>query len=545
MSPASNHHIAGSRWRFLVPSLAEVLFVALMFWPLMTSADGWGDLLTDTNTGLHIRTGDYVLEHAAVPRTDPYSFSKPGAEWFAFEWLTCVLYSVLYRLFAFRGILVVTAVAFSVFAVVMLRDALLRGGGLLASLGVTLLAFRSSSIHYHARPHVFTLMFLVLAAWWIECDRRKPGRAIWLLVPLTAVWANMHGGFLTLPVYLGLLAAGALGESWWQRRPKLRRQAARYGALSLACAAGSLVNPYGIRLHVHIARFLNAPWLTELVQEYRPPTFTTEPEYIHAILLALGAAVVVFQLRRRNLTQPLLLAFFAYASLKSARHIPIYAAVATPILAVGLTQMAKALAPSRRAVRDVGKSLAGLEREFTPAFLRTSAWSFIVVFALLFADLPFRWPQDFSAARFPVRMAERHADILTSGRLFTRDNWGDYLVWRNYPRQRVFIDGRSDFYGRQIGIDYLTLRYGYPGWQALIERYGFDRMLVPPDCPLTRLPETDPSWEVVDHDSIAWLLVRRARSGTVSRRPSYHSSASSSLRFPFPSKARFSGSPIT
>ena len=46
---------------------------------------------------------------------------------------------------------------------------------------------------------------------------------------------------------------------------------------------------------------------------------------------------------------------------------------------------------------------------------------------------------------------------LPQGRVFTTDQWADYLIFRLYPQQRVFFDGRSDFFGAAIGSDYRKL----------------------------------------------------------------------------------------
>ena len=91
--------------------------------------------------------------------------------------------------------------------------------------------------------------------WLIEADREKQSRRIWSLVPLSVVWTNLHGGFLALIAVLGLCAVGtaleafaareAWGGLWW-------RNAGRYLGLAAACAAVSLINPYGYQLHVHM-----------------------------------------------------------------------------------------------------------------------------------------------------------------------------------------------------------------------------------------------------------------------------------------------------
>ena len=77
-----------SRWaRLLIPSLSDLFFLAILVWLFMSSgAAGWQGLLADGDVGWHIRTGEYILDHHAVPHQDLYSFSKPGAPWFAWEW---------------------------------------------------------------------------------------------------------------------------------------------------------------------------------------------------------------------------------------------------------------------------------------------------------------------------------------------------------------------------------------------------------------------------------------------------------------------------
>ena len=57
-----------------------------------------------------------------------------------------------------------------------------------------------------------------------------------------------------------------------------------------------------------------------------------------------------------------------------------------------------------------------------------------------------------------------------SARIFTNDEWGDYLIYRLYPAHKVFVDGRSDFYGDDFEekyIDVLNVKYG---WEKILSR---------------------------------------------------------------------------
>jgi hypothetical protein len=89
-----------SPWaRLLIPSLSDLFFLAILLWLFMSSgASGLQGLLDDGDAGWHIRTGEYILNHHAVPHHDLYSFSKPDAPWYAWEWLTDVIDGSLNRM---------------------------------------------------------------------------------------------------------------------------------------------------------------------------------------------------------------------------------------------------------------------------------------------------------------------------------------------------------------------------------------------------------------------------------------------------------------
>src|SRR2546429_509602 len=43
-------------------------------------------LFRDSDAGWHIRAGESILERGAIPHADPFSFTRQGAPWFAWEW---------------------------------------------------------------------------------------------------------------------------------------------------------------------------------------------------------------------------------------------------------------------------------------------------------------------------------------------------------------------------------------------------------------------------------------------------------------------------
>jgi hypothetical protein len=104
-------------------------------------------------------------------------------------------------------------------------------------------------------------------------------------------------------------------------------------------------------------------------------------------------------------------------------------------------------------------------------------------------------------------MIHENAALLQSGRLLTTDQWGDYMIYSYYPKQKVFFDGRSDFYGEKLGQEYLHLLQGSYDWQSILRRHRFDVALLPVEWPLASLLKLDPAWKVVKDDGKAVLFV--------------------------------------
>lgn len=492
--------------RLLLPSFTDLFFVLVMVWSFLAGAEGWQRLFLDGDTGLHIRIGDYILAHHHVPAQDPFSFSKAGQPWIAFEWLSEVTFSFLNSSFGLKGIALLCGIVIAALVTILLLHTLWRGANGLIALALVLMTLNATNIHFHARPHLFTLLFLSIAAWVIAADRRRPNAAIWLLAPLTVVWTNLHGGFFVFLSLLPLLAAGAALEAclFPEIRNRRKSDALRYGALSIACALASLMNPYGWRLHADVLEVVRAKWLMDLAEEFKSPAFRSEQMLHFMALLFLGLAVTVTLAQKRRVAEALWIVYLAYCSLVSVRHAPIYMVVAAPIIAEQLSEWWEAWArsqPRQSVARILSDLAAPLQANFGPI----TVWTPLFLLAVALSG-SIHWPVDLSPNLFPIDIVREHADQLASGRVFTSDQWADYLVYHNYPRQRVFIDGRHQFYGQTIVNDYLKLGAGHPSWKEVLDKYQFNWILIPPDAPLSGLIEYDPRWKVVDQDEKAVLL---------------------------------------
>lgn len=491
-------HASGLR-RWLTPSLCDMFLLAVIGWSFMTAGTGWSRLLWDGDTAIHIAIGDWILDHGRIPVSDPFSFTQPDAPWIPYEWGAGVLFAALNHTFGLKGVVFVCGVAIALLITVLLRTMLSADADTLLSVLTALLASNALLLHYHARPHLFTLLFLAVAAWIFTADRLRRTNWIWAIPVITALWANLHPGFAILFAYLGVLVVGSFLEG-------SPGAAIRYAWLALACALATLLNPFGIGLHLDILSYLRSSGTTELIQEFQAPTFRTQPQLYYLGFLLLGLTVSGLLIHQKRLVEPLLLLGTAYASLTSVRHSTIFVVLAAPVIAAELSAHWRAWI-DRQPRNSAARVLDQLSTEKRAAFARSSLWA-VAGLAAIFVWTPTAlWPTSFDHKLFPVELAARHPDLATA-RVFSSDQWADYLLYKNYPRQKVFYDDRN-FYGARMYQAVNGLMNGARGWAATLDQYQTTYVLTPPDSPLSDRLRESAQWKLVDHDETAALFARR------------------------------------
>jgi hypothetical protein len=230
------------------------------------------------------------------------------------------------------------------------------------------------------------------------------------------------------------------------------------------------------------------------------------------VLLLIGLIVAGAQFRRWKVVEGLWIVFWAHMALGSVRHAPIFITVTAPIIASQLSDWWNAWT-----ARVKKSSLPGIlnlmAADALKGFRRTSVWPVLAVAALILMGPPvtstttIKWPRDFPEFVFPVKIVRAHSDLILKSRVLTTDQWADYLIYVN-PAQKVFIDGRSDFYGPEVGNDYLRLTAGAWNWRQLMDKYRFNLALLPMDSALSQILKLAPDWRVLEDDGKRILLVR-------------------------------------
>lgn len=468
--------------------LALVLAVAAVFFICMLP-------IAITDFWWQLRTGELILRTGRIPYHDPFSWTAAGQPWMVHEWLTEVLFYLLYRhlpswvLLGFKCGLAALACY-----LVHLRSRF-RTGSTPLGIGSALITAWVMQNFADLRPQMIS--FCLIAGLLLALDRYQEGRwplLPWVLPPVFTLWANFHGGVVVGLILLAIWVAGqGIGHLLW------RDPAPGLGRLALALAASCLtvaVNPNGFHLYTYPFQVLGHPEVMDYISEWFSPNFHAGKMLAFELLLlgtAGGLALVRGSHAQRRLGEILLVLATLHAALVSQRNTVLFALIAAPV-------MASALA----ALWNEAASAPWLDRAQQQPALRVAASLGLVssLGVLLYYQVPRKAPgQWFNYAtrmhEFPQAAVPLLKEGMWPGKLYNDYAWGGYLIWNLYPERPVFIDGRAEvYYPTKAFDDEMKIHTAAEGWMAVVDRRQVDVILTNKVGFLALALKTAPGWKL-------------------------------------------------
>jgi hypothetical protein len=444
----------------------------------------------DPDIWWHLRTGEWMLQHHALPRMDPFSAVNAGKPWAAYSWLFELMVVKLFQRLGLVGL--VGYSAGMVLAITVAVQHLVRRLQADFSIGVllTFAACFSVSHLYTPRPWLFTILFFVLEVD-ILMHVRRTGRARELLwLPLIfALWSNVHIQFVDGLVVLAL-AAGEAVVARWGVGARTWLDASWAVAAFAASALATLANPYGWHIYGVAHDLAAQAGVLNKITELQAIPFRSVQDFL-VLFLALGAAAALAWNRRFPLFETGLLVFAAVVSFRSQRDVWVMAVAAAAILA-------SAIRGSRRATIQ-------LPRFATKLAVVAAGVAVLVGFRVMHVNN--QRLEGEVAKSLPVRAVEAIRAKGYAGPLYNDFNWGGYLIWA--LRMPVSIDGRAAFYGDEAIDRSMATWNAEPDWasDAQLKRAGV--VIGPVKAPLTQVLRTDARFQLVFEDDMAAVFVAR------------------------------------
>jgi len=444
----------------------------------------------DPDIWWHLRTGQWILMHHAVPRVDLYSAELAGRPWLTYSWLFELVTVKLFHWLGLAGIVAYSSAMILAITVALFHMVRRLQGDFTLAVLLTFAACFSMGHLYTPRPWLFTILFFILEMD-ILIEARKTGRArelLWLPV-IFALWANVHIEFVDGLFVLGLALAEAVVAHWW-KDAETRLRPAWMGAALVASLLATLVNPFGWRIYQAAYDLATQGGALNKVTELQAIPFRGAVDFA-VLLLALGSAAALAWRRRFVLFETALLAFAAVLAFRSQRDVWVMAVVGALILASTITGSEKAAMRLPKWATALAVLAAGLA---------VLAGSFVmgVNNARLETQL---------AKNLPVDAVEMVRSKGYAGPLFNNYNWGGYLIWA--LRMPVSIDGRQNLYGDQR-IDRSVATWGAePDWATDAQLMKAGIVIGPVKAPLNQVLRMDSRFQLVYEDKVAAVFVAR------------------------------------
>jgi hypothetical protein len=468
----------------------------------------------DTDTWWHLRTGQWIVEHRAVPAADPFSYTRAGADWRIPGWIVQAPLYLLFASFSYAGLNLFTAFFVTLTFALVYRAC--SGPPLLRAFALVL-AVAVSAIYWSARPQIVSFALAGAFAWVLYDYRERAVNRLWLLPPLMALWANAHGGFAIGFILIGLTLAGeaiSLGWRWLsarfgrleppasnvQRPSSNPRPLLWLAAVGLLCALAVMLNPAGPEMLLYPFKTVSIGALRDFIQEWQSPNFHQRETQPFLWLLIGTLVVVVLSRRPANFTDLLLVSGLGYMGFLAGRNMPLLAIVAPPLL----TRHASELLDDLRARFLKSGGASGGTTGGVPAI----NWLLLIVIGALalvkvISVLPAQVNEQQIERLVPVKAAQFILRERPPGPLFNSYNFGAYLMWALYPDYPVYTDGRTDLYDDAFLREYLDVAVGRPAYEQTFERYGVRLVLVEADSLLGDRLSEDPDWRLLYRDELA------------------------------------------
>ncbi|WLA64496.1 hypothetical protein [Bradyrhizobium diazoefficiens] len=447
-------------------------------------------LLQDSDSFWQIKVGQWILDHGAVPTTDFYSFTRTGAPWISTSWLSQVLLAFSHAQWDWAGPVILTAMATALTAAIFvyLLDAQIEAP---RAVLFAMLALLLSLHHVLARPHILALP--VMVAWvgllMAAADRRRAPSWYWL--PLMALWANLHGGFVLGLALIGPISLEAVEHAEKGQRLRLFMRWVLFG---IGAVIASCCTPYGWKTLLGATNILSLGELLSLIFEWMPANFATFTSFEGALL----GLIAFGYYRGLVLSAPriFLILFLTWSALTHVRSIEAFAFLVPLVLAKPLGELVPRPQPDS----------TGTDR--WPAHYVTALGALMIVAAgWTSTSLYMRHHRfTFTMAQTPVAAV----DLLEQRkvqRIFNAYQFGGYLISRDIP---VYVDGRAELYGEKFVMDFFKATEGKKPelLPRLLDEYKIDATLLVADAPGPQILDQLTGWKRIYADDIAVIHVR-------------------------------------
>ncbi len=462
----------------------------------------------------HLATGRWIAEHASVPTTDMFSHTAQGDPWVTHEWGAQLLFYLGSQAVGVSGMVMVKALCMTLTGLLLFWTGIrLRcpagWTAVISAAVVFMVTFRA-----FLRPHLITYFFLVLLMTLLATVPDILHRRIrWLFPVIFLLWANQHSGFV-----FGLFVLTVWLLTGFPGKPRGPSQGIRFATLLGACFAAGLVNPNFWHVYLYPFAFFVNPVYFQVINELQP---VTAPAFrgavfipIFWIYLTLCLTVFLLNWKQKPFRDLIFLAVFGYLSITSVRNVPLAALICAPGLMHHSGFLFWRVNGTHRRVKFLSSPVFQriISVLIVAGLIGLCAWPIV-------ADVPMSasGSRSFGGGLKNLNYPDGAIEFLKTnplkGEMFNSFAFGGYLLWKQVPDPRVFIDGRLFLYQGEIFDVYSDAIRGTLTPNEIARRFNVSHFILnyPDGDPLPGLYKnllSNPEWPIVYWDDNTLVFAR-------------------------------------
>jgi hypothetical protein len=453
----------------------------------------------DPDVWWHLKVGDWIVEHIALPHAGILSRTAANRPWVAYSWGYEVLLSRacawggLVGLGVFGGLLTV-AVALSIYWMLHRLSDRFWLSLILAAITCSAFLFDGSPRPFFFSVALFTIPLVLL----LEAHRSARIEPLYWLPLIFLFWTNLHiqfiYGLFVVGLYVGVNVLQRLA-SHLGFKPQFLLPATlpvvRLGAIFAACVLATLAGPNFYHPYVAVYEYSRAKFTYSVIIELQPLSFRYVSQYTELLIAAAGFYAVGWQKR----IDPFKLALLAIASVVAFR---------TQRDGWFICLSAAACIADFPAREEESDRLASWPEAAGVA-------AAVAILLLLFlgpTNMTERGLDRAISAEYPVNAVNFLRRNPVPGPLYNNLNWGGFLMWY-MPQYPVAIDGRNDLYGDDLDKIFYGVQSAEKSYltDPYLNQSGV--VLLDSKLPLARILSIDPRFELIYHDNIATVYGHR------------------------------------
>lgn len=486
----------------MIPTRQKILKLALF---VCIFALGMNKI-SDFDVWYHIKTGEYIITHHAIPHHDIFSYTTKEP-WLTHEWLSQIIFYLVCKAGGFAGIMLFRALLLCFLFYFLLRFVSRRTPVVTHQVLSVLLAVIASAGSFLERPQLFSYLLFVI--FYDALTQFKEGRRqhVWLCVFLALLWVNLHSSFILGLLLIFLFAfSEAINVIAYGKAPEKLNHLI---TVFLCGAFVSLANPNHVKMFLYPFETLFNKQHMDLIFEWQSPNFHLVQMQVVELFIFLTVAAMLSDRGNVKKRELFFFFFFLHFALHSLRNLPYFAFVCAPLFAAHIGAFSQKTNRFLSHIPAFNKLASADEKASVeiPA-LNALLLIFLVGFCVSRIPCPATISKTVSVKDFPARAVSYLKSHPLEGNLFNEYDWGGYLIFELYPQRKVFIDGRMDIHVKTTVPDYLKLMRYEKGWEAVVKKYNLRLFLLRKNNILARILRENKNFRVLFEDKTSVLFVR-------------------------------------